>query len=64
MRIVIGTDHAGFQLKQCVVQALRDWGHSVEDVGTHTGERVDFPDIAQLVCGPVAAGQAERGIMV
>lgn len=64
MRIVIGADHAGFTLKGSVVRALRAWGHTVEDVGTHTGERVDFPDIAQLVCEPVRAGRADRGVMV
>ncbi len=38
MRIIIGADHAGFQLKQTVVKVLREWGHEVEDVGTHTGD--------------------------
>lgn len=64
MRVMIGADHAGFALKGPVVQKLREWGHEVEDVGTHTGERVDFPDVARAVCDPVAAGTADRGIMV
>ena len=64
MRIVIGADHAGFALKGPVVRALREWGHEVEDVGTHTGERVDFPDVARLVCDPVRKGRADRGVMV
>ncbi|MDP8922426.1 MAG: ribose 5-phosphate isomerase B [Chloroflexota bacterium] len=64
MRIVIGADHAGFNLKGPVVEALKEWGHQVEDVGTHTGERVDFPDVAQAVCKPILDGKADRGIMV
>jgi ribose 5-phosphate isomerase B len=43
MRIIIGADHAGFPLKGTVVDALRAWGHEVEDVGTHSTEPVDFP---------------------
>ncbi len=64
MRIVIGADHAGFALKGPIVEALKSWGHEVEDVGTHTGERVDFPDVAQSMCTPILDGKADRGIMV
>ena len=64
MRIIVGADHAGFQLKQTVVQTLQDWGHDVVDVGTHHGERVDFPDVARSVCDPIVEGKADRGVMV
>jgi ribose 5-phosphate isomerase B len=64
MRIVIGGDHAGFHLKGPLGRALRAWGHEVEDVGTHTPDPVDFPDIAQQVCRRVQGGQAERGLLV
>ena len=64
MRIIIGADHAGFALKGPIVEALRSWGHDVEDIGTYNGEPVDFPDVARRVCDPVRAGQADRGIMV
>ena len=64
MRIIVGADHAGFPLKGTVVEALRSWGHEVEDVGTFNGEPVDFPDVARSVCDPVRTGQADRGIMV
>jgi ribose 5-phosphate isomerase B len=64
MRIIVGADHAGFPLKGTVVEALRAWGHDVEDVGTHDGSPVDFPDVARGVCDPVRTGQADRGIMV
>ena len=64
MRLVVGGDHAGFPLKGTVVQALRAWGHEVTDVGTHSPEPVDFPDIARDLCGRIQRGEAERGIMV
>jgi len=64
VRLVVGGDHAGFPLKGTVVQALRDWGHEVTDVGTHSPEPVDFPDIARDLCGRIQRGEAERGIMV
>ncbi|MGN6358992.1 MAG: ribose 5-phosphate isomerase B [Thermomicrobiales bacterium] len=64
MRIIVGADHAGFHLKGPVVRALREWGHTVEDAGTHSADPVDFPDIARAICEAVQGGQAERGIMV
>ncbi|MHB0870702.1 MAG: ribose 5-phosphate isomerase B [Chloroflexota bacterium] len=64
MRLVVGGDHAGFALKGPVVNVLRSWGHEVNDVGTHTPDRVDFPDIARQLCEAVLSGAAERGIMV
>ena len=64
MRIVIGGDHAGFQLKERLTGLLRQGGHEVNDVGTHSEEPVDFPDIAQQVCDEVTQGRAERAVMV
>ncbi len=64
MRIVIGSDHAGFALKGPLVRALREWGHEVHDVGGHTSAEVDFPDIAAALCAAIRAGEAERGVMV
>jgi len=64
MRVVVGGDHAGFALKGPVVEALRTWGHDVTDVGTHSSEPVDFPDIARQLCSVIQRGEAERGIMV
>jgi len=43
---------------------LRDWGHEVEDFGTHSEEPVDFPDIARKICGALQRGDFERGVMV
>lgn len=64
MKLAIGSDHAGFRLKGPVVEALRSWGHEVEDLGTHTGEPIDFPVIAKAVCAEITAGRAERAILV
>lgn len=64
MRIVIGGDHAGYLLKERLTALLRDQGHDVRDLGTHSAEPVDFPDIAQEVCAEVTEGRAERAVMV
>jgi ribose 5-phosphate isomerase B len=64
VQLVVGGDHAGFALKGPVVSALREWGHSVNDVGTHGPEPVDFPDVARTLCAEIQGGRAERGIMV
>ena len=64
MRIAIGGDHAGFPLKGPIVEALRSRGHEVTDLGTHSLEPVDFPDVAQKVCNTVRNGEADRAIMV
>jgi ribose 5-phosphate isomerase B len=64
MRIVIGSDHAGWSLKSTVMDHIRASGHEVIDVGGFNDTPVDFPDIAQLLTGEVLAGRAARGIMV
>ena len=64
MQLVVGGDHAGFALKGPVVAALREWGHTVQDVGAHTPDPVDFPDIARELCAEIQRGRAVRGIMV
>lgn len=64
MRLVIGSDHAGFALKRTVLDHLAALGHSVHDVGCHDDSPVDFPDIARTLCGMITSGQAERGLMV
>jgi len=64
MRLVIGGDHAGFELKQVLKTALNEWGHQVEDVGSFGAEAIDFPDVARTVGAAILSGQAERGIIV
>lgn len=64
MRIAIGTDHAGFPLKQRLVAELTRLGHDVVDVGTHSADPVDYPDFCFPVAEMVARGEAARGIVL
>lgn len=64
MRIALGCDHAGFPMKAQVLAVIRDLGYEVEDLGTHSADPVDFPDIARAVCDRVTTGKAERGVLV
>ncbi|MCH7607075.1 MAG: ribose-5-phosphate isomerase [Chloroflexi bacterium] len=65
MRIALGTDHAGFELREKVARVLADLGHDVEDVGAHSYDPDDdYPDFARLVAEAVATGAAERGVLV
>ncbi|SMC19625.1 ribose-5-phosphate isomerase [Desulfacinum hydrothermale DSM 13146] len=64
LKIMIGADHAGFELKQKIVSRLQQAGYPVEDIGTHSMDSVDYPDYAFRVARAVAAGHADRGILV
>lgn len=64
MKIALGCDHAGFALKQTVVDALAQLGHTVLDCGTFSCERVDYPDFATQVAQAILTGKAERGILI
>ena len=64
MRIAIGSDHRGLNLKQFIIKLLTETGHSYQDFGCYTDEPVDYPDIAQQVAQAVARGDFERGILV
>ena len=64
VRIVIGSDHAGFPLKGPLIRLLQSWNYSVKDVGSFTPDPVDFPDISLLLADEIKSGRAERGIMV
>ncbi len=64
MRIALGADHAGYQLKDKIRQHLEEQGHEVQDEGTNTGDSVDYPDFAQKVGNDVASHKADRGILV
>lgn len=64
MRIAIGSDHAGFQLKQLLADHLRAAGHEVTDLGTDSTESVDYPDFGAAVGTAVASGEADRGVAV
>jgi RpiB/LacA/LacB family sugar-phosphate isomerase len=64
MKIVVGSDHAGFTLKQEIADMLRQDGHDVVDAGTHSTAAVDYPDSAAAVGRAVVSGQAERGVLI
>jgi ribose 5-phosphate isomerase B len=64
MKIAIGFDHAGFPLKQTVLDAIRAAGHEPIDMGTNSTESVDFPDFTEKVGRAIQNREAERGIVV
>jgi ribose 5-phosphate isomerase B len=64
MKIVIGADHAGFQMKNAVGDLLRSLGHAVMDVGAFNENPSDYPDFAVLVGNAVLEGKGERGILI
>jgi ribose 5-phosphate isomerase B len=61
--IAIGCDHAGVELKKAVIEALSEKGFEFLDMGTD-GEPCDYPEMAEKVCGEVASGRAEKGILI
>ncbi|HEU4342705.1 MAG TPA: ribose 5-phosphate isomerase B [Candidatus Binatia bacterium] len=64
MRIVIGADHAGFDLKQQLAASLRELGHEVIDTGTTNSDPVDYPDFAEAVGKRLRNKEAERGVLI
>jgi len=64
MKIAIGSDHAGFALKNSVGDLLRSLGHTVVDVGAYNDNPSDYPDFAVLVGNAVLDGKGERGILI
>lgn len=64
MKIAIGSDHAGFLLKQRIIALLSGWGHTVTDFGTDSEEPVDYPRFIRPVAEAVARGEFERGIVL
>jgi len=64
MRIAIGCDHRGLNLKQFVIELITEAGHTYEDFGCYTADSVDYPDIAQKVGEAVASADFERGILI
>jgi RpiB/LacA/LacB family sugar-phosphate isomerase len=64
MRVAVGSDHAGFDLKELLVEMLRLEGHEALDLGTASRDAVDYPDYAEAVALAVVEGRAERGIIL
>ena len=64
MKIVVGSDHAGYPMKADLLAFLREAGHEVLDVGSYDPAPVDFPDIARKVAAAITSRTCERGLMV
>ena len=64
MRIACGFDHAGFPLKEMVIDTLQEAGHEPIDLGTHSTDPVDYPDLALAVSRAIVEGDADRGVVV
>jgi ribose 5-phosphate isomerase B len=64
MRIAIGSDHAGYDLKQHLLETIARLGHDAVDLGTHSTESVDYPPICAAVARAVVGGDADRGIVL
>ena len=64
MRVAIGSDHAGYELKEHLRPFLAELGHDVADMGTHSTESVDYPPICAGVAREVVEGRADRGIVL
>lgn len=64
MRIAVGSDHAGYAMKEHLASWLAESGHAVYDLGTHSVDPVDYPDYSAAVAHAVLDGRADRGIIV
>jgi ribose 5-phosphate isomerase B len=64
MKIAIGSDHAGFDLKNHIRDILSENNHDVIDMGTDSSNSCDYPDFAHLVADAITSGSAERGILI
>jgi RpiB/LacA/LacB family sugar-phosphate isomerase len=64
MKISLGSDHAGFELKEHILKFLAELGHTPQDVGTHDTSPVDYPDYAAAVAKPILDGIVDRGILI
>jgi ribose 5-phosphate isomerase B len=64
MRIALGSDHAGFEMKGALAKHLGELGHQVVDVGTYSADPVDYPDFAEAVGKAVLDGRADRGVLI
>lgn len=64
MKLVVGSDHGGFELKEHLKKFLQKKGHSISDFGCYSMESVDYPDVALLVAEAVLRREFDRGILV
>jgi ribose 5-phosphate isomerase B len=64
VRLAFGSDHAGFELKEHLLEIAKQLGHEVIDLGTHGPESVDYPDYAEAVAKAVIGGEADLGVVM
>ena len=64
MRIAVACDHGGFAQKDAIVEHLKSLGHEVFDLGTNSGDSVDYPDFADRAARMVSRGEAERAVLI
>ena len=64
MKIALGCDHGGYELKEYIIQVLKRLGHEVEDFGCHSLDSCDYPDFGAAAARAVAEGKCERGIVI
>lgn len=64
MKIALGCDHGGFDLKEVIAGRIKEAGHEVEDLGCESPVSVDYPDFAKAVCAAVSEGRCQRGILI
>jgi len=64
MKVAIGSDHAGFELKEIIFHMVKEMGHEVIDMGTGSSCSVDYPDYAEAVAEAVSEGKVERGVLI
>lgn len=64
MKIAIGSDHAGFEMKSYIVNELQNRGYDITDCGTHSSDSVDYPDYAGKVCELVISKEVRFGIII
>ena len=64
LKIVIGCDHAAIDMKKAVISRLEELGYAVTDVGAHTTDACDYPDIAHALCEEIMSGECQRGFLI
>ena len=64
MKIAIGADHGGFDLKEAIKVIINGLGHDLTDAGCYSRDPVNYPEIGRIVTGLVASGEVERGILI
>ncbi len=64
MKVAFACDHAGFPLREPVLQAIREGGHVIVDLGTHSTDPVDYPDFAEKIGRAIQRGEVERGVIL